>query len=170
MALKTICYTYNTIVVPVLGKLFLDLQGQFYCFELPVKDTIGFLGCKCTLLAHVQFFIHQYPQGLLPRAALNPFIPHSVLILGIALTQVQNLALGLVELHEVHRGPLLKPVKVPLDGIPSLRNISCTTRLGVIPKIAESALNPIFYYIEPLTATLCTSPSSQFLIHLTVHP
>ena len=29
---------------------------------------------------------------------------------------MQDLALGLVELHEVCTGPLLKPVKVPLDG------------------------------------------------------
>ncbi|KAK4825950.1 hypothetical protein QYF61_003468 [Mycteria americana] len=54
------------------------------------------------------------------RAALNPFIPQSVLILGISQTQVQDLALGLVEVHEVCMGLLLKPVKVPLDGIPSL--------------------------------------------------
>ncbi|KAK4831534.1 hypothetical protein QYF61_018136 [Mycteria americana] len=34
------------------------------------------------------------------RAALNPVIPQSVLILGIAPNHVQDLALGLVELHE----------------------------------------------------------------------
>ncbi|KAK4830275.1 hypothetical protein QYF61_009368 [Mycteria americana] len=54
------------------------------------------------------------------RATLNPFIPHSVLILGIAPAQVQDLALGLVEFHEVHMGTLLKPIKVPLEGIPSV--------------------------------------------------
>ncbi|KAK4831144.1 hypothetical protein QYF61_015447 [Mycteria americana] len=51
------------------------------------------------------------------RAALNPFIPQSVLIMVPVLTQVKDLALGLVELHEVHMGPIFKPVKVPLDGI-----------------------------------------------------
>ena len=61
------------------------------------QDTVGFLGCECTLLAHVQFFIQQYPQVLLGRAALNPFIPSPVLILGVAPTHVQDLALGLVE-------------------------------------------------------------------------
>ena len=63
---------------------------------------------------------YQYPQVLLCKAALNPVLPQPVLILGIAPTQVQDLALGLVELHEVHVGPLLQPVKVPLGGIPSL--------------------------------------------------
>ncbi|PKU36298.1 rna-directed dna polymerase from mobile element jockey-like [Limosa lapponica baueri] len=39
----------------------------------------------------------------------------SVFVLGISLTYMQDLALGLVELHEVHIGPPLKPVQVPLD-------------------------------------------------------
>jgi len=42
------------------------------------------------------------------------------MILRIAPTHVQNLALGLVEHHEVLAGSVLKPVQVPLDGIPSL--------------------------------------------------
>ncbi|KAK4810926.1 hypothetical protein QYF61_013334 [Mycteria americana] len=87
------------------------------------QDTIGFLSCKRTSLAHVLLFIHHYPQVLLCRTALNAFIPQPVLIPGVALTQVQALALGLVELHEGHMGPLLKPVQVPLDGIPSLQQI-----------------------------------------------
>ncbi|KAK4816463.1 hypothetical protein QYF61_017191 [Mycteria americana] len=39
------------------------------------QDMVGLLGCKHTLPAAVQLFIHQYPQVLLHRAALNPFIP-----------------------------------------------------------------------------------------------
>jgi len=31
---------------------------------LVAQDMIGFLGCKCTLLAYVQFFMHWYPQIL----------------------------------------------------------------------------------------------------------
>lgn len=46
---------------------------------------------------------------------LNPFISQSVLIFGIALTQVQDCALGLIELHEACKGLLLKPVQVPLE-------------------------------------------------------
>ena len=50
----------------------------------------------------------------------SPLIAQPVSVLGIVPTHVQDLALGLVELHEVRMGPPLKPVKVPLDGIPSL--------------------------------------------------
>jgi len=62
---------------------------------------VGFLSCKHTLPAHVQFFIHQYPQLLFCRAIVNQFFLQSLLILGIALTQVQDLRLGLVQLHKV---------------------------------------------------------------------
>ncbi|KAK4827897.1 hypothetical protein QYF61_022320 [Mycteria americana] len=61
----------------------LDLLQQVHVFpvlrapELDAifQDMVGLLGCERTLLAHAQLFIHQYPQVLLGRAALNPFIP-----------------------------------------------------------------------------------------------
>ncbi|KAK4818005.1 hypothetical protein QYF61_004118 [Mycteria americana] len=97
------------------------------------QDTVGLLGCQCTLLAHVQLFVHQYPQVLFRRAALNPIIPQPVLKPRIAPTQVQDPALGLVEPHEVHTGPLLQLVQVPLDDIPSFWHVIC--------ELAEGALN-----------------------------
>ncbi|KAK4818827.1 hypothetical protein QYF61_019864 [Mycteria americana] len=95
------------------------------------QDTVGFLGCERTLLGLVELLINQHPQVLLLRAALNPFSTQTVFVLGIAPTRVQDLALGLVECHEVRMGPPLKPVKVPLDGMPSLQRVNCTTQLGV---------------------------------------
>jgi len=56
-------------------------------------------------------------------------------VLGIALTHVQDLALGLIELHEARTGPPLQPVQVPLVGIPSLQRVKCTTQLGVITNL-----------------------------------
>jgi len=55
-------------------------------------------------------------------------------------TCVQDLALGLVELHEVCTGPPLK--SIPLDGIPAFQHVNLTMQLGVIGKLAEGALNP----------------------------
>ncbi|KAK4824889.1 hypothetical protein QYF61_021129 [Mycteria americana] len=100
----------------------------------------------CWLMSNFSSII--VPKSFSAGLLSIPASPQSVQILVIALTQVQDLALGLVELHEVHRGPLLKLVKVPLDGIPSLKGISCTTRLGVICKLAEGALNPTAYAIN----------------------
>ncbi|KAK4814468.1 hypothetical protein QYF61_018986 [Mycteria americana] len=105
------------------------------------QDTVGLLGCECTLLAHAQLFVHQYPQVLFHRAALDHIIPQPVWKLRIAPTQVQDPALGLVEPHEVHTGPLLQLVQVPLDDIPSFWRVSCTTQLGVICRLTEGALD-----------------------------
>ncbi|KAK4823355.1 hypothetical protein QYF61_001703 [Mycteria americana] len=132
------------------------------------RDTIGFQGCKHMLPAHVQFFIHQYPQVPLWRAALNPFIPQPVLI------PAQDLALGLVEPHEVHTGPVLKSVQVPLDGIPSLRCVNRTTQLGVICKLAEGALDPTVYTLEGchllLVSTLDIEPLTYNSLDMAIQP
>jgi len=66
------------------------------------QDMVGHLGCKCTLLVHVE-----HSQILLFRAAIKPFSAQPVLLLEIVLAQVQDLTLGLVELHEVGMGPPL---------------------------------------------------------------
>ena len=63
------------------------------------QDTVGFLGCEDTILAHIQLPIHQYPQVSFSRAALDPFIPQLVLAIGVASTQV--LAFGFADPHEV---------------------------------------------------------------------
>jgi len=34
------------------------------------QDTVGLLGCRCTLLRHVELLVNQYSQVLLLRAAL----------------------------------------------------------------------------------------------------
>lgn len=56
---------------------------------------------------------------------------------------MEYLALDLVELHEVHTGSPLKPLKVPVDGISSLQCSDCTTQFGVIGRLAEGALDPL---------------------------
>lgn len=53
------------------------------------------------------------------------------MILGFALTQVQDLALGLVEHLEVLMGWLLKLVQVPLHGIPSFSCVNLP--LSLVP-------------------------------------
>jgi len=101
------------------------------------QNTVDLLGCDHTLLGHAELLVNPHPQVLPVSAALNPFSAQPVFVLGIAPTQVQDLALGLVELHGVHMGPPLQPVQVPLDGIPSLQRVDCTTQLGVIGKVAS---------------------------------
>lgn len=107
-------------------------QPTCYAFVV-AQDTPGFLNCKCTLLAHTQFFIPQQPQ-VLSWGALCLHVAWLVFAFEILL------ALGLIELHEVHTGSPLKPVRVPLVGSPSLQHVSCTPRLCVVGSVAEGAL------------------------------
>lgn len=109
-------------------------------FSLAATQNINsFLNCEDVLLAHFQFFIHQYPQVFLCRAALNPPLLSHYSCLG--LPQSKDLALGLIELHVVRMGPTLKPVRFPQDGMSSLQLVHCSTQLDVTRKPAESVLN-----------------------------
>ncbi|KAK4830184.1 hypothetical protein QYF61_008975 [Mycteria americana] len=129
---------------PLLRRLLLQTLHQLRC---PSLDTLQHLHVPLVVRGptlntvfelNVQMFSTDENQALNDDgAALNPFSAQPVLVLGIAPTQVQDLALGLVELHEVCTGPPLKPVKVPLDGIPSLQRVDHTTQLGVVGKLAE---------------------------------
>ena len=61
------------------------------------QDTVGLLGGKSTLLTCVQLFVHQDLPVFLCRTVPNELLSQSVLISGTAVTQVEHLALGLVE-------------------------------------------------------------------------
>ena len=62
------------------------------------------------MLAHVQLPIHQHHQVFFGRVVHNPFIPQHVLVMEVATTQVQDLALEFIEPQEILLGSLLKPV------------------------------------------------------------
>ncbi|KAK4818851.1 LOW QUALITY PROTEIN: hypothetical protein QYF61_020070 [Mycteria americana] len=140
------------------------------------QDTVGLLGCERTLLAHVQLFVHQYPQVLFRRAALAHIIPQPVLKLRIAPTQ--DPALGLIEVHKVHTGPLLQLVQVPLDDISSFWSVNCTTQLGVICKLAEGALDLTVNVIDENTEQHWsqygplrdTTPIDRYPLDVTIQP
>ena len=105
------------------------------------RDTIGLLGCESTLPGRVEFLVNQHHQVL--RAALNPCIPQPLFVVGIAPAHVQDLTLGLGELHEVRAAPLLELVWVPLDAIPSLQCVDRTTQLGVVADLLRVCSIPL---------------------------
>ncbi|KAK4820818.1 hypothetical protein QYF61_007212, partial [Mycteria americana] len=75
------------------------------------QDAIGFLGHLGTLLAHIQAAVNQHPQVLLCLAAFQPLFPKPVVLHGVAVAQVQDLALGLVKPHAIDLGPSIQPVQ-----------------------------------------------------------
>jgi len=66
----------------------------------------GFLGFERTLPGHVELLVNQHPKVLLLRAALIPFIPQPVLILGVSPTQAQDPALCLLSLMRLAQAHL----------------------------------------------------------------
>lgn len=84
---------------------------------------------------------------------MNPVSTQIVFVLGIALTQEQNLVLGL-ELYEVGNGPPLKPVDVPQDGIPSL--------LSTTPYSLVSVANLLRLHSVPLFTSITLTVSEGF--------
>ncbi|KAK4816773.1 hypothetical protein QYF61_022771 [Mycteria americana] len=112
------------------------------------QDAIGFLGHLGTLLAHIRAAVNQHPQVLLCRAAFQPLFPKPVALHGVAVAQVQDLALGLVEPHTTDLGPSIQPVQVPLQSLPTLKQINNPAQLGVICKLTEGALDPLVKIID----------------------
>ncbi|KAK4807064.1 hypothetical protein QYF61_018405 [Mycteria americana] len=112
------------------------------------QDAIGFLGHLGTLLAHIQAAVNQYPQVLLCQAAFQPLFPKPIALHGVAVAQVQDPALGLVKPHTIHPSPLIQPVQVPLQSLPTLQQINTPTQLGVVCKLTESTLDPFVQIID----------------------
>ncbi|KAK4817687.1 hypothetical protein QYF61_025779 [Mycteria americana] len=112
------------------------------------QDAIGFLGHLGTLLAHIQAAVNQYAQVLFCLAAFQPLFPKPVALHGVAVAQVQDVALGLVEPHTIGPSPSIQPVQVPLQRLPPLKQINTPTQLGVICKLTEGALDPFIQIID----------------------
>ncbi|KAK4816254.1 hypothetical protein QYF61_013888 [Mycteria americana] len=107
----------------------------------PPLDLLQELHVLLVLRAPELDAVLQYRQVLFSRAAFDHIIPQPALKPRISPTQVKDPALRLVEPHEVHTGPLLQLVHIPLDDIPSFWCVNCSTQLGVICTLAEGALD-----------------------------
>ncbi|KAK4810954.1 hypothetical protein QYF61_013362, partial [Mycteria americana] len=88
------------------------------------------------------------PGPFLPSCFPAGRPPACVLVHGVIPPLVQDLALPLVELHEIPVSPILQLVKVPLDGSMTLWHISCSSQFGVISKLAGDTLCPIIQIIN----------------------
>jgi len=71
------------------------------------QDTVGSSGCQGTLLTHIQLAIDPTPHISFCGAVLQPLISQFVCITSITLSQVQNMALALVQFHTVGDCPAL---------------------------------------------------------------
>lgn len=105
------------------------------------------LGCKPTVLAHVELLINKHLQIILLRAVFKLFFSQSVFMLEFAPTDMQDLALGLVEFHEIPRHPLLQPVKIPVDA-PFPSSMSVALLSLVLLEICWGCIDPTVHVID----------------------
>ncbi|KAK4811465.1 hypothetical protein QYF61_010344 [Mycteria americana] len=77
-----------------------------------------------------------------------PLFPKPAALRGIAVAQVQDLALSLVEPQTIGPSPSIQPVQVPLQSLPPLQQINTPAQLGVICKLTEGALDPFIQIID----------------------
>ncbi|PKU49363.1 hypothetical protein llap_402 [Limosa lapponica baueri] len=82
------------------------------------------------------------------RSALQPLFPKPVMLHGVIVTQVQDPALNLVEPHTIGLSPSIQPVQIPLQSLPTLKQINTPTQLGVACKLPESVLKPLVQIIN----------------------
>ena len=101
------------------------------------QDAIDLLCHLGTLLAHIHLIVNQHSKVLFHQAAFKPLYPKPVALYGVDVTQVQNLSLGLVEPHTVGLDPSNQPVQIPLQSLPTLKQINTPTQVGVICNLTE---------------------------------
>ncbi|KAJ7421511.1 hypothetical protein WISP_42078 [Willisornis vidua] len=68
------------------------------------QDAIDLFDHLGTLLAHVQLTVDQHPQVLFQGATFQPVFPKPVALHGVVVTEVQDLAFGLVEPYTIGLG------------------------------------------------------------------
>ncbi|KAK4810060.1 hypothetical protein QYF61_007224 [Mycteria americana] len=162
-SLDTLQYLNVSLVVrgPKLNTVFkvrphqCRVQGHNHCpspaghtVSDTSQDAIGFLGHLGTQLAHVQLADNQHSQVLLCWAAFQPLFPRPVVLHGVVVMEVQDLALSLVKPHTIGPRSSIQPVQVPLQSLPTLKQINTPAQLGVICKLIEGALDPFVQIID----------------------
>lgn len=64
-------------------------------------------------------------------------------------------------------GPSLKCVQAPVEGIPSLQHIKCTTQLGFVNTLAHGALDPLSMLpAKMLNSSGCNTVEYLSLLHV----
>lgn len=126
------------------------------------QDIFSFQGSKYALLSYI-FLLTDF----LLRAVLSLFV-QPVFVIEIAPTHLKDLTLNLAEHHDVCMGPLLKLVKVLLDGISSLQYVGCRTQLGDIQHLFLSSSERKINLIKSTSVTLSFFLSSNSVLNVSI--
>lgn len=164
------------------GENYLPQPADHITWLSSSTGCVGFLDCKDAVLSHVELPAHQDPQALL--RALNLVIPQPVLtgllrprcstsylallaFLGFSHWTASPPSSMLATPHSlVSSGNLMRVHSVPL----SMQLTKMSSSVDPKTKPQGTSLVTAFHSdTEPLTATPCVCPSSQFLMHQAAH-
>ena len=132
-------------------------------FLLEARMSLAF---SATPLTHIQLNIIQFLQIFSLHVSCQPLCPKCVVMDGVVLTKVKDLAFCLAEVHTIGLSPAIQPVQIPLQGLPTPRQMDTFSQLDVICKLTEGALNALIQIInkdieqdrpqyQPLRNTTC---------------
>jgi len=62
------------------------------------------------------------------------------MVSGVTLSQVQDLAFILVQLHVMDDCPVLQPIQIPLQSLISRERVNSISWFGIISKLAQGAV------------------------------
>ncbi|KAK4813827.1 hypothetical protein QYF61_001831 [Mycteria americana] len=111
---------------PLLIRLLLQTLHQLHC---PSLHTLQPLNVSLVVGGPERNTVFEYCMGL-----LRP--------------KCRTLHMALFKPHTIDLGPSIQPVQVPLQSLPTLKQINTPAQLGVICKLTESALDPFIQIID----------------------
>lgn len=94
-------------------------KGKFGTFRLVIGENLSLLLSLATW-AHTGSLTSSHwpaPPGPFPLTAFQPLCPHPVALYRVFVTQVLDLALGLVESHNTVLGPFIQFVQIPIHSL-----------------------------------------------------
>ena len=71
-----------------------------------------------------------------------------MLLHGFVVTEVQDLALSVVESHAIGLGPSIQSVQIPLQSLPTLKQIDTFIQLGVICEFTAGEFKPLIHITD----------------------
>jgi len=117
----------------------------------PAGNTISNTSLLGYLLAHVQPVVDLLTNtpDLSLQCSIPATLPHVCSYAWIVVIKVQDPALSLVEPHKTGLSTVIQPVQIPLQGLPTRRQISAfPSQLDAISKLTKCALNLLIQFIN----------------------
>ncbi|KAF4794145.1 hypothetical protein TURU_104861 [Turdus rufiventris] len=109
--------------------------------------AIDLLGHQGTLLAHVQS-ADRYSQVPFCLGTVQPHHPQPVILQGVIVAKMQDLALGVIKPHPTGLCPSIQLVQVSLQSPPTFQQIDSCSQISVICKFTNEALNSLIHVIN----------------------